>query len=717
MKKGIGIAVVAVLALSAHAFTTNVSTVAELAGALQYMNENYHNGAHSIVLKTGHYDVTDLNLQYFNSSSSYNRMVDSKANFGISYFVLRGETDNPRDVVIYRRDTGDNSLMLMYNYAGRVHNLTLSNCTTTSSYAIGNVNNNAIFSNVVVTCCSSTKSNGNGAAKNGTWYACQFIGNSAPGAGGALYNGSKAFDCTFEGNTATSGGAAYSSILSNCTIRANSATSYGGGLGNCVATNCTIFGNSAKYGGGVAGGLSSVYCTLVDCVVASNTSTSTGGGVYSAYVGYVSVCGGAVSNNVSGASAGGLYQCSVTGCVVLANHAASSGGGTYDCVLSNCLVACNVATSYGGGCYGSARDKSVIGEGCVISNNTCGAGGGGAYQSTISDSRVCMNFMDGSDATKYSCGGGVNNCTVTRSTIDGNAVVLGKAETNTLGGGSYNSDLTNCLVCNNYVDALGGGIATGTAYGCIISNNVCSGAGGSNGVRNPTWMANCEIYEDTVDTQQGPVLNCRILNYTNGNVIAEGANVYTNGYIAGAPQLVKSYGWFTNCLFAGNHVTTLISHTKAQHSVFSNCTFADNWYKNATSGFLGPTNTLTLINCIFARNKNQSGTVDLNFNPSYGYMALTNCVIGSFDSSVTLVYPMSNIITNNNPRFVDDGSRDSYALKRSSPAREKGLVQDWMTGALDIRNDESYPRLRDGKVDIGCYECWLDPAGTQMIIR
>ena len=68
-------------------------------------------------------------------------------------------------------------------------------------------------------------------------------------------------------------------------------------------------------------------------------------------------------------------------------------------------------------------------------------------------------------------------------------------------------------------------------------------------------------------------------------------------------------------------------------------------------------------------------------------------------------------------RFVDDGSRDSYALKRGSPAREKGLVQDWMTGALDIRNDESYPRLREGKVDIGCYECWLDPAGTQMIIR
>ena len=96
MKNGIGIAVVAAFALSAHGFTTNVSTVTELAGALQYMNERYHTGSHSIVLKTGQYDVTDLNLQYFNSSSSYNRMIDSGANFGISYFVLRGETDNPK---------------------------------------------------------------------------------------------------------------------------------------------------------------------------------------------------------------------------------------------------------------------------------------------------------------------------------------------------------------------------------------------------------------------------------------------------------------------------------------------------------------------------------------------------------------------------------------------------------------------------------------------
>jgi hypothetical protein len=26
-------------------------------------------------------------------------------------------------------------------------------------------------------------------------------------------------------------------------------------------------------------------------------------------------------------------------------------------------------------------------------------------------------------------------------------------------------------------------------------------------------------------------------------------------------------------------------------------------------------------------------------------------------------------------------------------------------------------RLRDGKVDIGCYQCWLDPIGTVFSVR
>jgi hypothetical protein len=27
------------------------------------------------------------------------------------------------------------------------------------------------------------------------------------------------------------------------------------------------------------------------------------------------------------------------------------------------------------------------------------------------------------------------------------------------------------------------------------------------------------------------------------------------------------------------------------------------------------------------------------------------------------------------------------------------------------------PRLRDGKVDIGCYQCWLDPVGMVFSVK
>ena len=74
-------------------------------------------------------------------------------------------------------------------------------------------------------------------------------------------------------------------------------------------------------------------------------------------------------------------------------------------------------------------------------------------------------------------------------------------------------------------------------------------------------------------------------------------------------------------------------------------------------------------------------------------------------------------MTNDIAGFVKGKGRDYYALRYSSPARGKGLVQDWMADATDIREDPAFPRLRDGKVDIGCYQCWLDPVGLWFSIR
>lgn len=56
------------------------------------------------------------------------------------------------------------------------------------------------------------------------------------------------------------------------------------------------------------------------------------------------------------------------------------------------------------------------------------------------------------------------------------------------------------------------------------------------------------------------------------------------------------------------------------------------------------------------------------------------------------------------------------AVVRFPAVKKAGAVADWMATATDIRG-EGYPRLRDGKVNIGCYQCWLDPLGMVLLLR
>ena len=55
------------------------------------------------------------------------------------------------------------------------------------------------------------------------------------------------------------------------------------------------------------------------------------------------------------------------------------------------------------------------------------------------------------------------------------------------------------------------------------------------------------------------------------------------------------------------------------------------------------------------------------------------------------------------------GSEYPFSIWHTSPLCGRGKVEDWMSSAYDIRgeaDDGKYLRLRDGKCDIGCYQCW-----------
>ena len=100
------------------------------------------------------------------------------------------------------------------------------------------------------------------------------------------------------------------------------------------------------------------------------------------------------------------------------------------------------------------------------------------------------------------------------------------------------------------------------------------------------------------------------------------------------------------------------------------------------------------------------------------YLVLSNCVYGKMGSCTPKAEGFTNYgctsITERAAYKFTGKDPDPYSLRRSSPLRGWGLVLDWMEDGTDLAGN---PRLRDGAVDIGCYQCWLDPVGAVFSIR
>jgi hypothetical protein len=176
-----------------------------------------------------------------------------------------------------------------------------------------------------------------------------------PGGGGVT--GGTVTNCLLVGNLATNstGGGALRSILIDCQLVGNSASS-GGGACACTLTRCTIVSNNAASGGGIYGGGVFGASVLSNCVLAGNTASSTGGGAFGS-----TLIACSISNNTAGAG-GGAHSSLLNNCLIVANRAAD-GGGMYAGGATNCTLALNVATNTGGGidgASGTACQNSIL---------------------------------------------------------------------------------------------------------------------------------------------------------------------------------------------------------------------------------------------------------------------------------------------------------------------------------------------------------------------
>ena len=170
----------------------------------------------------------------------------------------------------------------------------------------------------------------------------------------------------------------------------------------------------------------------------------------------------------------------------------------------------------------------------------------------------------------------------------------------------------------------------------------------------------------------------------------------------------------------------------AHDAEFVNCTFASNkadTYRRHDRTMT--VNDIKFVNCIFYSNKKADGTeTDFsmqNDEPTLGSwnsnVSFDHCFYGKFTATVGLNLPTFSAKTGENllelcanPKFVQDSRPEApyWSLSLRSPLIGKGDASIWTAEDVDLAGKL---RLKDGLVDPGCYQCWLNPAGLIMIFR
>ncbi|HTV39243.1 MAG TPA: immunoglobulin domain-containing protein [Candidatus Sulfotelmatobacter sp.] len=340
------------------------------------------------------------------------------------------------------------------------------------------------------------------------------------------------------------------------------------------------------------------------------------------------------------------------------NGISGDGGGIYcdstnDLVL-NCQVIGNSATD-GGGVYSGALVD------CVLASNVClpgGSSGGGAYGSVLNNCAITRNWM-GQQLSGATAGAGVAYCIVDNCTLSGN-IAYGEES---VGGGAYNSTLTNCVIADNVVTSLsdgnGGGAFGGTLEDCMVISNSASSDGG--GAEDAT-LANCLVQGNS--------------GYFGGGLYggtASACRIFSNGADGGG----GAYDCIlVNCLIAYNSSTYAGG---AAYGGMTNCTVVF----NVTGEEQGSVLDCQADNCILYYNTggDYSGTETIN-------------------NSCSPILPTSGLqnITNA-PLFVDPAGGDFHLLFDSPCVNAGNNAYVKTTGDLD-----GNPRIVYGTVDMGAYE-------------
>ena len=416
---------------------------------------------------------------------------------------------------------------------------------------------------------------------------------------------------------------------------------------------------------------------------------------------------GTVTNTISGVTIRDFHSSGAT----VAN---ASGGAIYHVngklFVSNCWFIANSASMTGG----SAPNL----------------GGGAIYTSAALKCRDCLFMSNRVENAVNACSGGA----VASYSNQENELVNCRFVDNSLSGVAGTS-MGGAVWQAYYPSGNPARTGTCTAYGCEFTRNVAKPNGLGGAVYNVVCCGSSFTNDfSTADGAAGcgersAFHDCDFYGFTNTCFLVSGASAVERCRFAGCRRIGSEGVRFRNCLFDACEIrgTSVGEWTLFWKSELVNCTVVNTggWYDRAavSGGRLMTAVALdcNVVNCVFAGSSNlvsASGArgYDVGRSGPSAVCACTNSFYGTAPVSASYRPEFAGCSEIADPaalRFAGVGE-DPYSVGRRSPLVGAGLPGAWTSADTDIRGN---PRVRDGEVDVGCYQCWSSPPGFGMYAR
>jgi len=198
----------------------------------------------------------------------------------------------------------------------------------------------------------------------------------------------------------------------------------------------------------------------------------------------------------------------------------------------------------------------------------------------------------------------------------------------------------------------------------------------------------------------------------------------------GVGAISRCYGSFTNCLIRNNgapgaSVVLMFGHSNLYApGPIVNCTIVSNYIGSTFNTLKTERGKQVVKNCVFADNFKDADTQsDISLTSiDDGALEFAYCVYGASSADLSkysdgTLWKLGEGGLPASPRFAHGmNPAHPYEPRASSPLVGRGLKEDWMETAFDIRGD-GFPRLRDGKADIGCYQGYLPASGLYLFLH